>query len=434
MSLKVSIIKDQHKEKTFLLILGLYFTIYFYIGILPANIDNLIIDLSGTTQMGIGLIIIFRLVSGTISLLVFGYFGEILSKRFGKKRLFIVTNAFSICFNGLIIFSANYLYFLTLSIATSIANGAFLPIGFSMVSDLYSPKERGKKFGMLQFSLVLGNGLGVALGGFLGWRVGFIINCIMGILCLGGYIFYGYEPQHGNSDPEFESFKDVINYNFKITISNAKRLLKTKTILGIFISVLCYGIAISILTNWGIYYLTFQLGGETEAILSHTIIGIGALPGAIIGGELGDIYFRSGRPKARVIISYGGLVIGILLLLVFYIHQILLVGFFGFFFISFANGNQFAIYSDVSTPELRGTVNALSGIMLNIGGITGNLLISTLIQNNFLSLSITLVLFIWLFGSFSWIIPYFYYSKESRYRNLVMIRRRKELEVGSFNS
>jgi hypothetical protein len=92
-----------------------------------------------------------------------------------------------------------------------------------------------------------------------------------------------------------------------------------------------------------------------------------------------------------------------------------LLGFFGFFFISFANGNQFAIYSDVSIPELRGTVNALSGIMLNLGGITGNLLISTLIQNSlgFLSLSITLVLVIWLVGSFSWIIPYFYYSKES---------------------
>ena len=430
----MSVIKDQHKEKTFFLILGLYFTIYFYIGILPGNIDNLITDLSGTTQMGIGLVIISRLVSGTISLLVFGYFGEILSNRFGKKRLFVLTNAFSICFNGFIIFSTDYLYFLTLSIATSITNGAFLPIGFSMVSDLYSPKERGKKFGMLQFSLVLGNGLGLALGGFLGWRVGFIINCIIGILCLGGYIFYGYEPIHGDSEPEFESFKDAANYNFKITISNTKRLLKTKSILGIFISVLCYGIAISILTNWGIYYLTFKLGGETEAILTHTIIGIGALPAAIIGGELGDIYFRSGRPKARVIISFGGLFVGILLLLIFYVHPILLLGFFGFYFISFANGNQFAIYSDVSSPELRGTVNALSGIMLNIGGITGNLLISTLIQNNFLSLSITLVLFIWLFGSFSWLIPYFYYSKESRHRNLIMIRRRKELEVGSFNS
>jgi predicted MFS family arabinose efflux permease len=427
----VKTIKDQCKRRTFFLILGLYFTINFYIGILPANIDNLITDLSGTTQFGIGLVIVFRLVSGTISLLIFGYFGEFLATRFSRKKLFILTNAFSICCNGLIILSFDYFYFLTLSIIASITNGAFLPIGFSIVSDLYSPQERGKKFGMLQFSLVLGNGLGIALAGFLGWRVGFIISFIMGILCLVSYLFYGYELPHGSSEPEFENLNGGVEYNYRITISNVMRLLKTKTILGIFVSVFCYGIAISTLANWGIYYLTFQLRSETQAILLHTITGIGALPGAIIGGELGDTYFRSGKTKARIIISYVGLVLGILLLLSFYLQPILLFGFFGFFFVSFANGNQFAIYSDVSVPELRGTVNSLSGIMLNIGGITGNLLISTLIQNNlgFLSLSITLVLLVWLMGSFFWIIPYFNYSKESEYRKVIMISKRKELNI-----
>ena len=74
----MSIVKEQHEKKTFLLIIGLYFTINFYIGILPANIDNLITDLSGATQSGIALVIMFRLVFGTISMLLFGYFGEVL--------------------------------------------------------------------------------------------------------------------------------------------------------------------------------------------------------------------------------------------------------------------------------------------------------------------------------------------------------------------
>ena len=203
---------------------------------------------------------------------------------------------------------------------------------------------------------------------------------------------------------------------YKITMKNILQLLKTKTILGIMISVLCYGIAISTLANWGIYYLTLRLKSETSAILLHIITGIGALPGAIIGGELGDIYFHSGKPKARIFISYGGLALGIILLLSFYLQPLLLLGFFGFFFISFANGNQFAIYSDVSEPKLRGTVNSLSGIMLNIGGIMGNFLVSMLIQSNLLSFSIILVLLIWLCGSFLWIIPYLYYSKESEYQ------------------
>lgn len=423
------IVKDQHRKKIFLLIIGLYFTLNFYIGILPANIDNLITDLSGTTQFGIGLVIIFRLTFGTISMLLFGYFGAVLGSRFGKKKLFIVMNALSVSFNGLIIFSFNYWYFLTFSIISTIANGAFLPIGFSIVSDLYSSKERGGKFGMLQFSLVLGNGLGVALGGFLGWRIGFSISFFMGIACLGTYLLYGNETQNKRSAQQFENLNGGVEYNYKITMTNVLQLLKTKTILGLMISVLCYGIAISTLANWGIYYLTLRLKKETSAILLHIITGIGALPGAIIGGKLGDIYFCSRKPKARIFLSFGGLILGIILLLGFYIQLHLLLGFFGYFFISFANGNQFAIYSDVSEPKLCGTVNSLSGIMLNIGGITGNLLVSTLVQSNLLSFSITLVLLIWLCGSFSWIIPHFYYSKESKLQKRLITTRKEKLEV-----
>ena len=421
------IMKEQARQKTFFLISGLYFMINFYIGILPGNIDNLIADLSGATQSGIGLVIVFRLTFGTISLVAFGYFGEALATRFGKKKLFILTNLISICFNGMIILSQDYLYFLTITIIASIANGAFLPIGFSIVSDLYTPKDRGKRFGMLQFSLVLGNGVGVALGGMLGWRVGFSISFIIGILCLIYYFFSGNKPPNKNLLAKSEDSSSGREYNYKITLSNVLKLLKTKTIAGILISVFTYGIAISTLANWGVYYLTSKLGNETEAILIFTISGLGALGGTILGGKLGDIYYNSNMPKARVIISFGGLVLGIILLLIFYVEPVLLLSFFGFFFFSFANGNQFAIYSEVSAPELRGTVNALSGIMINIGGITGNVIISTLIQNNLLSLSITLVLVIWLIGSFSWIIPYFYYLKDAEHRKLTTLRRREDL-------
>lgn len=149
-------------------------------------------------------------------MLVFGYFGEVLATRVGRKRLFILINALSICFNGLIIFSFNYSYFLTISIIISIANGAFLPIGFSIVSTLYSSKERGRKFGTLQVSLVLGNGIGVALGGFLGWRVGFIISFIMGILCLGSYLLYGSKSQNKSLKLEMEKISETEGFNYKI--------------------------------------------------------------------------------------------------------------------------------------------------------------------------------------------------------------------------
>ena len=83
-------------------------------------------------------------------------------------------------------------------------------------------------------------------------------------------------------------------------------------------------------------------------------------------------------------------------------------GFLGYFFFSFAIGNQFAIYSEACVPELKGLANAINGVMLNIGGITGNIMISFLVREGSagLSFAIWMVLLIWLCGTSFWIISF----------------------------
>jgi len=155
----------------------------------------------------------------------------------------------------------------------------------------------------------------------------------------------------------------------------------------------------------------------------YLIAGFGALPGAIMVGQLGDILNK--RFKAgRVYVSAIGIILGSVLLIAFYNYPIILFGMFGYFFVFFCTGNQFVICSDVVIPKLKSTVNALNGVMVNIGGIIGNALISSLVQNNIglLSFSITLVLVIWLTGSVFWILPYLYYHKERASLNKVTIK------------
>lgn len=67
------------KERTFLFILFIYFSIYFYLGILPANIENLLRQLSGASNFGVSFIITLGLISLTISMILFGYFSNYLS-------------------------------------------------------------------------------------------------------------------------------------------------------------------------------------------------------------------------------------------------------------------------------------------------------------------------------------------------------------------
>jgi len=409
--------QDLHTKRTFNLILSLYFCIYFCLSTIAVNIDNLIATFGDIAQFGIGIVIICNLLAGTISMLLFGYYTEYLSKRLTRKRLFMITNLFWIIPYGLIGFSPNYGTFLTLIIIGALGNGAFLPIGFLIIGDLYKSEERGNKFGFMQFGLILGNGIGAILGGVLGWRLNFAVGSVIGLLALLGYLYFGEEPNQ-----EFIDSEEKDNYQYKITYQDLVQLVKTKTVLGILLFVLCSGIAVAVLSNWAIFHLTLQLNSKSHAIFIYLIAGLGALPGAIMGGQLGDIFSKKLK-VGRVYVSVVGMILGTLLLITFYSFPFILFGMFGYFFVFFSAGNRFAICSDLVIPKLKSTVNALNGIMINIGGIIGNVLISSLIHNNIglISLSITLVIIIWLAGSVFWIFPYLYYDKERVSQEIVAI-------------
>ncbi|MBY8989571.1 MAG: MFS transporter [Candidatus Lokiarchaeota archaeon] len=444
-----------NRKKTFHSIFLLYFMMFFCGGILPVNIGNLLAYLPKTTKFGIGIVSVSSLIIGIISILIFGYYGDKISERFSRKTIFIYTNFIWILTYGLASLSLNYFYYLLFIIVGAIGAGAFLPLGFSMIGDFYSPKDRGKKYGMMQFSLTLGAGMGIIFGGLLGnyagplgWRIAYGIGFIFGLFTLIFYTFSAIEPERLRSEPEFENFKGEINYNYKITYSNLKQLFRTRSVGGILISVFCSGIANVTLGMWAIFYLTIKIDSMDAELIVTTIYilaGSGALLGAIIGGRLGDRYFRSGKLKGRVVVSLIGLIVGISLLSAFYlipfytetIVQVVfswiffvIIGYLGFFFVAFSSGNQFAIYSEVSLPEIRSTANAMNGLMVNLGGIIGNLVISSMIERNIslLPYAILLVLIIWLLGSLFWIIPYFYYPRELKECREILLQRRNDLE------
>ena len=443
------------KKKTFRSLYHLYFMLFFCIGILPVNIDNLLAYLPGTTESGIGIAVACNLIVGTFSIILFGYFGDKLSKKFSRKKLFMITNLIWIFAYGLCALAINSLFYFIFFVIAAIGNGAFLPIGFSMISDLYQPKERGRKYGMMQFGLLLGNGMGIILGGLLGslagpdgWRYAYGLGFLLGILTIINYFFSGIEPIHARAEPEFIDIKESIKYDYKITLSSLGKLFKRKSVLGILMAVLFTAIASSTLGTWGIFYLSTKLLGSNADLIAtviYLLAGIGSLPGAIIGGKVGDKFFHSERIYGRILISFIGHIFGALFLMAFYLIpffletslQVILswiffltIGFFGYMFASFQIGNQFAIYSEVCIPELRNTANAMNGLMTNFGGIIGNILISFLVYQNkaLLPFAIMVVMIIWFIGASFWIIPYKNYPNELKQCREAMITKRKELD------
>ena len=447
--------KEREIKQTFRSLWVLYFMLYFCIGILPVNIDNLINDLLGTTEFGIGMIIVIQLSVGTISIFLFGYYGDKISGVFQRKRIFISTNLVWIFAYGFNFFALNYYFYFLFMIIASIGSGAFLPIGFSIIGDMYSPKKRGNKYGMMAFGLNLGSGMGLLFGGLLGsysgpegWRWAYLLGSSISFLALILYTLRGIDPERGRSEPEFESYIGTINYNYKITYKSILKLFQIKTVRYILLFILCNGIATATLGNWAIFYLTQKINGEDPGLIATTlylVAGIGVLPGSVFGGKLGDKFLEKDKKTGRILVSFIGLVIGISFLMLFYMLPIidknsfeilfswilfLSLGLVGNFFTSLNAGNVFAIYSEVCVPETRSTINAFNGIMINIGAIIGNLILSTLIKQDpgFLPLAIFLVLVIWMLGSLFWLAPLKYYSIEISRCNELKMLRRSELE------
>lgn len=444
-----------NKSWTFKSIWILYFMLFFCIGILPVNIDNLVVDLPGTTEFGIGMIIVIQLSVGTFSLLFFGYFGEKISKTISRKRLFTYTNLIWVLSYGLNVVAPNYQYYLFFMILASIGSGAFLPLGFSIIGDLFPPKERGNKYGIMALGLNLGSGMGLLFGGLLGgytgpegWRWAYFLGPSISFLALILYGLKGTDPERGRSEPEFENFEGIINYNYKITYKSVLHIFQKKTVRGILLFIITNGLATATLGNWSIFYLTQKIIAEDPGLIATTLYllaGIGILPGSIVGGKLGDKYVKAEKRNGRIYVTLIGLMIGISLLMMFYLLPIpsnnpleitiswilfLILGMLGNFFASLYSGNVYAIYSEVCVPETRSTVNAFNGVISNIGAIIGNLILSSLIQEDlaFLPSAIFLVLFIWMLGSLFWIITLKNYSREVKECSELKLVRRSELE------
>ena len=221
---------QRERRKTFQSMVFLYFMMFFCGGILPVNINNLLTYLPKTTKFGIGVINAAALIIGIISIIVFGYYGDKISNKYSRKKVFICTNLVWILTYGLASFSLNYYFYLAFLITGAIGTGAFLPLGFSMIGDLYSPKNRGKKYGVMQFSIVLGSGMGIIFGGLLGtyggpsgWRLAYGLGFLLGLMSLIFYILNAIEPERLRSEPEFEDYKGEIKYTYKITFSNLER-------------------------------------------------------------------------------------------------------------------------------------------------------------------------------------------------------------------
>jgi MFS transporter, Spinster family, sphingosine-1-phosphate transporter len=324
----------------------------------------------GINEAQMGAVSMFAVLVQAILYPVWGY----LYDRFARSRLLAVASFLWGGTTWLNALAPTYPLFVVTRASTGIDDASYPGI-YSLLSDYFGPRIRGKVYGLLQIAQPLGFMLGTILatflGGALGWRNVFFVTGSAGIL-MSLIIRAGVrEPQRGQAEPELAGLADVsVRRIDKETVLRLLRnpsylLLMTQGFFGVF--------PWQVLTFWFFRYLEAERGYTPDEAMVTMLVAIATLSaGYFLGGAIGDFAFRR-TPRGRALTSTVGVLAGAgLLVLTLNVPDadrgsfMLLLGLTGVM-MSMAAPNVVAIIHDVTEPEVRGTAQAVQYFAENIG-------------------------------------------------------------------
>ncbi|HVN54657.1 MAG TPA: MFS transporter [Anaerolineaceae bacterium] len=359
-----------------------------------------------------GLINTGALVVGSLLYPVWGW----LSDRYHRGKLLALASLIWGSTTWISAIAPTYPFFLVTRSSTGIDDSSY-PGLYSLVADYFSPKERGKVYGILQLTqpigYLIGMMLALVLGGVIGWRAVFYITGSLGMF-LAVVIFFGVkEIPRGSSEAELEG---VDKEKYKFSWKTAGEMLKKKTMLMIY-SQGFFGIF-----PWNVISYFFFGYLERERHYSGDMMLFTMAPAILVlaagyplGGFLGDRLFKR-TPRGRLIVSAAGVILGAIFLYitmnipfdqpVLFAFMLLVTA----LFIPIAAPNVLSTIYDVTVPEVRSTANAVESFIENIGAAAAPLICGAIADATSLSNAILIIClvswglcFIFFFGAMYYI-------------------------------
>jgi MFS family permease len=329
-----------------------------------------IMETFGINEAQMGAVSSLALFVAAILYPVWGY----LYDRFARSKLLALASLIWGCTTWLNALAPNYPTFLVTRASTGIDDASY-PGMYSLLSDYFGPRMRGKVYGLLQLAqplgFMLGTVLATMLGGAMGWRSVFFITGSAGIL-VAALIFFGVrEPRRGQSEPEMTGLGEIAiqRIDKKVVLGLLKKpsylLLMAQGFFGVF--------PWQVLTFWFFRYLEAERGYTSDEAMLNLIVAIVMLSaGYFLGGWIGDVLFRR-TTRGRVLTSMVGVLAGAIFLALTLSVPIENQGLFLILlaptsiFMSVAAPNVVATIHDVAEPEVRGTAQAVESFAENFG-------------------------------------------------------------------
>jgi MFS transporter, Spinster family, sphingosine-1-phosphate transporter len=287
---------------------------------------------------------------------------------------------------------------------------------YSLVSDLYSPKLRGKVYGILQLTQPIGYLLGMiialmftaALGSgglalfmsqklglvLAGWQMVFFLTGALGIVLAVVIFFVVKDVPRGSSEDELQSVETT---KYKFSWKTLSMIFQRRSLIMVYLQGFAGVFPWNVITYYIFGYLETQRGYDSTTTL--LIMGPAVLlmaAGYPAGGWLGDKLFKTNK-RGRLIASEIGVVIGMVGLLLAMntptpdtlLFAVLLC--ITAFFMPFASPNIISTMYDVTLPEVRSSANAIESFIENAGAWTAPILAGILADATSVGNAITLI-------------------------------------------
>ena len=254
------------------------------------------------------------------------------------------------------------------------AQSSYSPSAFSLIADYYPVSERGRMLAIFQVGAIAGF-LGLAIGAFIGetyaWRTAFQLFAIFGFI-LSLLAWRLPEPARGLQDLEGATGPTrAAGASPLARIPTLRAFALVLRIPSVLISVLAGGLSNFFLSGLGTWAITFLVRYHhlslTAASLTTSLLGVGAIVGALSGGIAGDRLVAEGMSAGRYYIAGAANVLAFALL-----FSAFAVGSAGLMIVLFAIGavtltmpgpQLSAILADVVHPDLRGRASAATSLV-----------------------------------------------------------------------
>jgi MFS family permease len=307
-------------------------------------------------------------------------------------------------------YAPGYAAFFAGQMVASVGLGAVASVGFSVVSDLISPRRRGLVMSLWGLSQGVGTLAGTLVAGALGahdWRAPFRTLAVLGVVACAAYLFT-VDIRRGESEPTLAAvFEAGAEYEHRISRADLPKILARRTNVWLILQGLTAQVTFGSLV-W--LPLLFQAKARQQGYDEPTAVQVGALFSSlfllggvlsIFGGLAGDRWQRR-NPGGRAMVAAIGVLAGIpfYLLLFFAPFKIDVPRDAGFGAVAVAavssvvteptvavafltsllalgltsanSPNWFALIADVNPPEHRGTVYSLGNLVNGVGRAVGN--------------------------------------------------------------